>query len=58
VKSEVLSPVTVIITVFWNVTPCSLTYLTGVSEECTVSIFRVQDGDRMFLTKVCEGLPD
>jgi hypothetical protein len=58
VRSEFLSPVAVIITVFWNVTPCSLADLTDVSMECTVSIFRVDDGGRMLLIKACESLPD
>jgi hypothetical protein len=53
----VLTAVTMNITVFWNVKPCSLAEVTSVSEECTVSIFRLENGDNMFLRKVGERLP-
>jgi hypothetical protein len=31
------------ITVFWNVMPCSLVYVTDISEECAPSIFWEKD---------------
>jgi len=37
-RFEVLIVVTTNITVFWNVTPCSL-----VSEACAASIFRIEE---------------
>jgi hypothetical protein len=44
VRVEEFTEVTVMITVFWNVMPCSLVYkYTDVSEECSASIFRVKE---------------
>jgi hypothetical protein len=41
VRSEVLTAVTIEISIFWDVTPCTL--FTDVKDERTFSTFRVDD---------------
>ena len=48
VRLEVLTAVTVKITVFWDVTPCSL-MCTDVTDESAAAIFTVSTGRNMFI---------
>jgi hypothetical protein len=59
VKFEVLTAVTVKVTVFEDIMPYSPISITDVSEECSAFIFRVflscpEDCDSMSLLNVCE----